>query len=532
MAMSIEARPPRGQVAAPARADLRARLLFPAAGLTGLLMVLAFPACDHDYLLWLVLVPLFWTACGAGPGRGFLAGWLSGFTLVCGGFYWVLSAMRAFSGLGRGLSEAMFLPWVLYESLPWGILGLCLGALRSTGRPAPGRIFWLIPIWVAVEHYYPHIFPWHVGGGLYRSLLAQTADLFGASGLTALVLLVNAVIFLGLLSIRREVRFPWKSLCLMLALLGVGYFYGWFRLRQVDAALAAAPELRVAMVQPVAMPREKKNPPFFFEMEQRTRALIQREKVDLAVWPEGTDTVGWIYNDEGQLIRAERNIQRQTGFEKLTVPLVAGSWSYSFVTMTQKNTAAYVEPQKWPPGFYHKNVRVLFGEYIPLLEHLPTWFREKIPNAGTIEAGTECPLFELPGGPYRFRILICYEAILPGFVRHAERDADFLVNVTEDIWYGKTSHVGQHLSVLMLRAIENRISIARAANAGPSGVIDPAGRMRERTVPFEKSEGVFSLRPAHLGTFYAQLGFAFPGVCIPVGVVFLWRLLRQGWRAR
>src|SRR6266511_5468993 len=110
MAMGIEeARPPRGQVAPAASTDLRARLLLPAAGLSGVLMVVAFPACDQDYLIWVVLVPLFWAVCGAGPGRGFLAGWLSGIILVCGGFYWVLSAMRAFSGLGRGLSEAMFL---------------------------------------------------------------------------------------------------------------------------------------------------------------------------------------------------------------------------------------------------------------------------------------------------------------------------------------------------------------------------------------------------------------------------------------
>jgi apolipoprotein N-acyltransferase len=117
-------------------------------------------------------------------------------------------------------------------------------------------------------------------------------------------------------------------------------------------------------------------------------------------------------------------------------------------------------------------------------------------------------------------------------VRNAGKGADFLVNVTEDIWYGRTSHVGQHVSVLMLRAIENRVSIARAANAGPSGVIDPAGRLREHTVPFVKSEAVFSLRPARIGTLYAAGGFAFPGLCAPVGVFFLWRLLREGRPAR
>ena len=262
--------------------------------------------------------------------------------------------------------------------------------------------------------------------------------------------------------------------------------------------------------------------------------MLFRSKLDLVIWPEGKDTIGYFFDAQGKVHREDMNILRKTGFENLTVPLVAGSGSLNDATGMNRNTAAYVQPGKWPPGFYHKMVRLIFGEYFPFWEYFPGWLRRMIPYAGNIDAGTECPLFDLPAarGPHRFRILICYEAILPDFVRHAERDADFLVNVTEDIWYGKTSHVGQHLSVLMLRAIENRISIARAANAGPSGVIDPAGRMRERTVPFEKSEGVFTLRPTHLGTFYAQLGFAFPGVCVPVGVAFLWRLLRQERQAR
>jgi apolipoprotein N-acyltransferase len=184
-----------------------------------------------------------------------------------------------------------------------------------------------------------------------------------------------------------------------------------------------------------------------------------------------------------------------------------------------RNTAAFVLPDgSRPAGFYHKRALLLFGEYVPFWDLLPESIRKSLPNVGSLEAGTECPLFELPAaqgaGRYPFRCLICYEGILSPLVREAAAGARFLVNLTEDIWYGDTSHVGQHLAVLELRAVEERISIARAANAGPSGGIDPAGRMEKRTVPFRKENSSFPLRPVRLATLYDAGGYLFPWVCL------------------
>ncbi len=511
---------------------MRDRLRYPAAGLSGVLTVLSFPRYGLDFLVWIAFVPLIWAATGAGARRGFLAGWFAGLTLVFGGFNWVLYAMREFTGFGP-FAAFIFLPWLLWESLPWGLLGLALGFLRRYERPAaPAWAFAAIPLWVGIERGFPRLFPWEIGGAFHdRPWLLQCADLLGSSGLTALVLLVNVVLYLGLLRLLGQARLPKRSLALALALLAGANIYGELRLDQVEAAIGKSPELKVGVVQPAALPETKEpgNFAFFEKLEALTRALAQKGALDLVLWPEGADPVGYVF--EGDRVGRAQDRDHPTGFEDLPAPLVAGTWSVNRTTGMGRNTAEYVVPGKWPPRFYHKISLLLFGEHVPFWDYLPEGIRAKLKNVGVIEAGTECPLFELParaGTSYRpphFRVLICYEGILSRSVREASPGADFLVNVTEDIWYGDTAHIPQHLSLLKVRAVENRISIARAANVGPSGVIDPAGRMVDRTVPYEKCERVFSLRPARLATLYGQVGHAFPWICLPIGVLLFSRFL-------
>ncbi len=517
--------------------DVRSRrwVFLLACAVTGVLMVLSFPRYDFDFLIWVTLAPLFWAVTGAGWRRGLLGGLVSGAILEGWGFSWVHHSMREFTGFGAFEALALFLPWVLYETIPWMLLGLLLSCQRLRGRPEPCRILLVLPLWVGIEHYYPRIFPWHVGGAVHdRIWLVQSADLLGASGLTALVFLVNTALALVLFWKQGLVRFPrWSLAAAACALLGANV-YGSLRLDQIDRAMAAASELKIGVIQPVTHPDEKRgdnrvNTPLLKKMVTLTRALEAKGRLDLVLWPEGADSVGYLFDERGKVIRGEIDRVKPTGFEDLETPLVAGTWTEVPSADARYNSAAYILPGKWPPGgFYHKNIRLLFGEYVPLLDRLPDGFRKKLGFVGTIAAGTDGPLFNLPdrsGGPSsnNFRILICYEAILDGYVRKNAKGASFLVNITEDIWYGDTSHVGQHVSVLKMRAVESRISIARATNVGPSGVIDPAGRMAEATNKFKKEERTFSLRPARFRSFYAEWGFLFPGTCLMVGVFLAFR---------
>ena len=124
-----------------------------------------------------------------------------------------------------------------------------------------------------------------------------------------------------------------------------------------------------------------------------------------------------------------------------------------------------------------------FGEYVPFRSVL--FFVDQIVDAvGTIAPGLVPTVFQLPGG--RFGVLICYEGIFPALTRRFVADgADFLVNVTNDAWYGRTSAPYQHLAQATLRAIENRVPLVRAANTGISAMVDPDGRIRWQGPLFE-----------------------------------------------
>jgi apolipoprotein N-acyltransferase len=147
------------------------------------------------------------------------------------------------------------------------------------------------------------------------------------------------------------------------------------------------------------------------------------------------------------------------------------------------NVAVFIRPGE-APRFYEKNVPLLFGERVPGFDLLPASWREKLAQVGNIALGTENPLLHLPRGP-AFRNLLCYEAVIPSYARASSRGADFLVNLTEDMWYGNTAQIPQHASVLVLRAVENRATILRTGSVRSDGAgPELADHLRAGGVPF------------------------------------------------
>jgi apolipoprotein N-acyltransferase len=147
---------------------------------------------------------------------------------------------------------------------------------------------------------------------------------------------------------------------------------------------------------------------------------------------------------------------------------------------------------------------VPFGEYVPLKPLLP--FVEKmVVGIGDFTAGDRHFLFSTPRA--HFGVLICYEIIFPGpSRRYREQGAHFLVNITNDAWFGRTGAPYQHFSMAVFRAVENRVSVIRAANSGVSGIIEPTGRIQATTPLFVRTflEGVISINGQP--TFYTRYG--------------------------
>ena len=173
---------------------------------------------------------------------------------------------------------------------------------------------------------------------------------------------------------------------------------------------------------------------------------------------------------------------------------------------------------------YDKAKLVPFGEYVPLQDWLGRFFRalargiapESV-TAGPAPRSLALADAALPGGGVTVGTPICYELVFPGVVRGFAADgAELLVAITNDAWYGRTGAPYQFLAITALRAAENRLWTARAANTGVSAIIDAAGRVRQRTSIFETGVLVADV-PLRSGevppTPYARFGDVFAGVC-------------------
>jgi apolipoprotein N-acyltransferase len=173
-----------------------------------------------------------------------------------------------------------------------------------------------------------------------------------------------------------------------------------------------------------------------------------------------------------------------------------------------------VSPDKKITGIYNNLHLVPFGEYVPL-KFILGFVNKLVAPVGDFSAGTGYNTLQLPQGS--FGVAICFEGIFPQLVRQFfDRGGQYLVNITNDAWFGKSSAPLQHFSILALRAVENRAYIVRAANTGISGFIDPLGRILGSTSIFVTD---FLVQTIHLGgakSFYSEYGDIFSWLCIIV----------------
>jgi apolipoprotein N-acyltransferase len=164
--------------------------------------------------------------------------------------------------------------------------------------------------------------------------------------------------------------------------------------------------------------------------------------------------------------------------KKIKIPILLGA-----VTRSKDiffNSALLIGSDGRIAGRYDKLHLVPFGEYIPLKKFLP--FLETVVPIGDINAGKEYTIFQIrnPKSQIRnkFAVLICFEDLFPELSREfVKRGAGFLVNITNDAWYKSSTAPYQHLQASVLRAVENRVTLARAANTGISGFISPHGKI-------------------------------------------------------
>ncbi len=474
------------------------------------LFAIAFPPFKLLLPAFVCLVPLGVHVARLADRDG--TGWESAraglwFTLLGYGcnIYWIAVALSLFTNLAF-VGYGAALVWLA----PFGALtaAVLFTARRHTGWPMAV----LLPLtWVSFELVLNYLsdlsFPW-LPLGLSLSewpLLAQIADLSGVRGLSFWIAATNGFVVDAWLAARaapagerwRPIMYR-AGIALVLALAVTGY--GAWRMRTIELT----PFARITVVQP-NIPEEDKlraqdKDKYLGIAGRITREELARTKSDLVVWPE-TAVPDFLWRnphwtDSLRATVGSSGVPILFGFLDSTIP-TPNSFVYynaAALTDTQGNLSDQVP--------YRKAFLVPIVERVPFVN--PAWFA-RFNYFGSFGRGVDPIPFALPFG--KVGVLICYESIFPQLSRRYRRDGvSLLVNVTNDAWFGRSTAPYQHFAHLPIRAIENRLPIARSANTGISAYIDPLGRVHGATPLQVEGAWTHNVERAGVITIYSRLG--------------------------
>jgi len=491
-----------------------------AAILSGLLLALAFPKWDLIYLLPLSLLFLFWALRGRSPRQAFWLGWAAGlgFNLLL--FYWIIYVCTVYGGLPWLVAAAILTLMAAYLGLYRGLWawGLAWGVAR--GRHP---VWWGPTLWVVLDFAQASLlfngFPWAFPGhALYRyPHLLQLADITGVYGLTFLVLFINAALFQVIFpeSRRRPQIWCWLLLLILAAVIWMGY--GAWRLVQVKELANTSPRLRVAVVQGSIKQGDKwKKEMVQATLDRYAKLTGEVHGAGLVVWPETAAPFFF-------LRMPDLTAQVEEIAKKNQAHLLFGAPAWELTPQGERffNRAYLLSPQGEVMGYYDKAHLVPYGEYVPLKRFFP-FIRQMVPMVGEFAAGPVGATLTLPEGV--IGPLICFESIFPYLSRAQVRQgARLLVNITNDAWYGTTSAPYQHLALGVLRAVENHVCLARAANTGISAFIGPEGRFLWTSGLFVPQAAALDLPLLPGGSFYTHYGDVFAWVCLALTFMGLLR---------
>jgi apolipoprotein N-acyltransferase len=497
---------------------------------SGILLALSFPRYGHPVLAWIALTPLIvplfeihrgWPAFRR--GRAFMLGWIAGLGYFGGTVYWTGTVVSQFGGLSWPVGVIVAAVLVAYLALFPGLFALCLGWL---GAKFGTRAILLAPaVWVTTElgrTYFWSGFPWLLLGYSQTTVLpvAQFASVVGVFGMSALVAMVGATLAYFVVS-----RSPASVIALVTVAVIVAAITIWGNRRLAnDVLVREGRPVRVALVQG-NIPQDQKWDAAYAERILDTYLTMTREAAGqgarLVIWPESATPFPFMDDRAGA--DKIQSLVRETRIE-----LLLGSDQVNPETKEYYNAAYLVRKDASVAGVYQKMHLVPFGEFVPL-QQLLFFVGPLVEQVGGFTAGREMVLLPTSEGP--ISTAICYEIVFPRLVRESVlRGSQLLTTITNDAWYGRSSAPFQHFLQARMRAIEQGRYLARAANTGISGFVDPYGRVLDRSEIFEREILVGEVRMLESRTIYGTIGDLFAYVSAALTAAALIFAPRQGSR--
>ena len=379
-----------------------------------------------------------------------------------------------------------------------------------------------------IRTYFPIGFPWNLlGYAAYQNLtLIQFAEFTGVYGVSALIILFNAVVYVVLFR-REHPRVQGISLGVLSTVLIVAWVFGTVRLKNLADA-APAGSMKIAMVQGNIPQSIKWDPNFLSSsfdiyVDQSTRAA--QMGADLIVWPEAA--AAFFFQPEDRYPPA---FAKDEAYRAKLLALAAktgDAFLFGAPALGVENNrvgfynrAYLVTGDGKVASWYDKINLVPFGEYVPFRDLLGGLVNRVVKGFGDMFPGHEQTIFAFKGA--RLGVLICYESVFPDLARLAvKRGADILVNITNDAWYGESSAPYQLLAMAALRAVETKTPMVRVANTGISAVIEPGGEITARTPLFKRGTEIETVTWRPVTTFYVLVGDLFAITCFILTLIGL-----------
>ena len=462
------------------------------AGLCGALVPLGFAPFGWYPVPVLALAALAALLYRAGPGQAALLAWLFGLGMFGVGVSWVHISIHEFGNASLALSVFSMLLLVAYLALFPALAGWLLAITRRGGQAAfllaafPAA--WALSEWLRSWLFTG--FPWlNIGYSQIDSPLAGFAPLFGVYGVGFLVTLSAGL--LALLAIS-----PGRARLAVVLLLPLLWLAGW----QLDLHRWTQPSgkaFTATLIQGNIPQALKWQPELQRGTLDRYVALTRKHlDSDLVVWPE-TAVPAFYDQVDADFLEPLRREMRDDHVSLVTgIPVLdRDDWQYYNAVISLDD----------PGAFYYKVHLVPFGEYLPLrhwlagvLSFLP------VPQADFSAGRLDQPLLQAAG--YPVGTSICYEVAFGEQLIHSLPGAAYLINVSNDAWFGDSLAPHQHEEMARMRARETERYMLRATNTGISAIIDDGGRIVAQSAQFEVDTVTHSVQPRSGATPYVRWG--------------------------
>jgi apolipoprotein N-acyltransferase len=531
----------------------------------GLLLASAFPKLGVAGFAWVAPGAMLAAAIGVEGRQAFRLGYVAGLAHYLASLYWLLNipvmklapitGWLALSGF-LALYPALWV-WLCWRMYPakmgeasnpsvssgagWMPAPLSTALERFLGASWIHRVVWALScsaLWVTWEMLQARLFtgfPWNfLGASQYQMLpILQIASFTGVYGVSFLVAWFAVSLLGAAATVLRRSQSPrlWTGEIALplLAVIGVA-FYG---VRQFGQPAATTSQVKIGLVQPsipqrwIWSPSESSNR--FAQLLALSAATLTNAtgKPDLLVWPEAA-VPGYVRWDTNIHLAVTHFVRRHQVWLVLgsddAAPRRGGRDPFAYDVF---NASFLLGPDGEFRATYRKRRLVICGEYIPFARWLP--FLERWTGMGSFAEGQEVVPFRVSELGLKTSVLICFEDVFPHGVReYVGDDTDFLLNLTNNGWFGESAAQWQHAANAVFRAVENGVPLVRCANNGITCWVTPQGQMRDAYLPGTTDAygaGYKLVQVPRLGgkkrepTFYRRHGDVFGWSCVAWSVL-------------